>query len=334
MSKKLNSQKINNLIIGSSIYSTGGGFDIATQQNYFKKIKDNLPELISIEDLNENDYICTAYAVGPAVADKVENKINYKSVLEEFEKITGKKIKAIFAGEINIEGLVFETASKLNLPVLDGDCCGGRAVPEIQMDTFFAQNIPITPALMVNSRGEQLLYHKTTDNFKLEKIARNFAVVSGTSVFILDHLVDIKTARKALTLGTLARSIKTGECIASLDLTQNNLTKICEETNSKLVFEGEVSEVNLKVENGFLVGNYSIKNSINQVAQIEVKNENMLLKIDDKIKVKAPNSIITIDTKKLFGIHNSSIKVGDIVAILTKECVESFRTENAKKLFE
>jgi DUF917 family protein len=334
MPKRLNSQEINNLIIGSSIYSTGGGFDIQTQHNYFNKIEDNLPELISVEDLNENDYICTAYAVGPAVADKIESQINYKSVLEEFKKITGKKVKAIFAGEINIEGLVFETASKLNLPVLDGDCCGGRAVPEIQMDTFFAQNIPVTPALMVNSKGEHLLYYNTSDNFKLERIARNFAVISDTSVFILDHLVDIKTAKKALTLETLTRSIKTGKYISNLDLTKNNLTKICEETSSELVFEGEVVEVNLKIENGFLVGNYCIKNSTNQTAQVEVKNENMLLKIEGKVKSKAPDSIILLDAKKLFGVHNSSIKVGDNVAILSKESVQSFRTKNAEKLFE
>lgn len=333
MPKNLTQNDIQNLIVGSSIYSTGGGFDIPDQQEYFQKIANNLPELISIDELDDEDYICTAYAVGPAVSDKNEKKIDYLKVLKNFEKITGKKIKVLFAGEINIEGLVFETASNLGLPVLDADCCGGRAVPEIQMDTFFANEVSITPALMINGDGEELLYSNTKDNFKLENIARNFAVVSGSSVFIIDHLAPVKTAKKALTLGTLSRSIKTGEFIASLSKENpQNIQKISQECDSKVAFEGQITKVDFKIENGFLIGFYLIKNSQSEF-KVVVKNENMVCYQNDQIVCSFPDSIITLDASSYFGLHNSQLKVGDKVCILLKKSVPDFQKESSQKLF-
>lgn len=333
MIKKLNTPDIKNLILGSSIYSTGGGLDVSNQEKYFNQIKGSLPNLISVDELDDSDYICTAYGVGPAVADNSENVIDYKKVLTEFGKITGKTIKGIFAGEINIEGLVFDTAAKLNLPVVDGDCCGGRAVPEIQMDTFFAQNISITPALMVNTKGEQLLYSNTEDNFKLEKIARHFAIISKTSVFIIDHLVDVKTAKKALTTGSLSRSLETGAFITE-SKNQIKLIDLVNQTASKLVFEGTVSNVNLKIVEGFLSGSYSITNLHNSILEIQVKNENMVAIIDNQVVFKSPDSIIVVNSDTFYGLHNSQIKMGDKVAVMIKDCVEGFKSENGKKLFE
>src|SRR3989344_18018 len=139
------------IIAGASIFSTGGGFEYHAQLKKLPEIfaKNHGIELLSVDELSDTDYICTAYGVGSASNTDVDLSRALAKGFEVMKSITKKNFKGIFAGETNIEALVFQTSRSVGLPVIDADCTGGRAVPEIRFDNLFVAGKNIVPLVAV-----------------------------------------------------------------------------------------------------------------------------------------------------------------------------------------
>ncbi len=56
------------MIRGSSIYSTGGGIEYGVQRRLFRNLFRSAIQLslVSLDELSDYNYVCTAYAVGSA----------------------------------------------------------------------------------------------------------------------------------------------------------------------------------------------------------------------------------------------------------------------------
>ncbi len=322
------------LTLGNSLFSTGGGRDIEIQNSLYQDLlQNNKLKLEDIKKLPEEDYICTVYSVGSSNKTKTNLKNSIEKGVKTLKEIINVKLAGVFSGEANAEISAFQTASILNLPVVDGDCCGGRAVPEIHFDNWFVKKISILPLVAVALDGSVLVIKEIGDVNNIEKIIRNLAIQSDGSVVVLDHFISVKEAKKVLTLNSISRAISTGRFIDENKQKSDFLKLLAKQIEAKIIFEGVVKQVNLEDKDGFLQGFYFIKNSLGDELKIYVKNENIIAWKNEKMIVSCPNLIMTFDIETNSGIHNSQICKNQKVAVFSKKATEIWQTKEGLDLF-
>ncbi|MFA9289312.1 MAG: DUF917 domain-containing protein [Weeksellaceae bacterium] len=323
------------IIAGASIFSTGGGFEYTAQLKKLPEIfaADSTLRLISVDELADTDYICTAYGVGSASNTDVDLSAALTKGFAVMQEITGKTFAGIFAGETNIEALVFETAKSANLPIIDADCTGGRAVPEIQFDNLFVAGRNILPLVAVTLKGDVAVLYETDDPVFIERFVRNIAVSTGESVAVIDHPMSVADAKQYLTLGIFERSRQMGAIINNAAITVDaKIAKIIKQTQASVLLQGLVSEIDLSSEKGFLEGTITVADG-DQNAVLHVKNETLVCTIDSTVRLTAPDLITVLDLETGFGVHNSKIAVGQQVCIIGISASKLWRTDAGVKRF-
>ncbi|GEM_PF-2353212 len=324
------------MLIGSSIYSTGGGIAYPVQKKLFASLmkkKKHIP-LISIDELNDSDYICTAYAVGSAGNTDTDLSASLKLGMETLEHYTGKAFKAIFAGETNIDIITFQAASNVHLPVLDGDSNGGRAVPEIQFDNFVIAGKDMTPVVAVTPDKNVAILAQATNAQAVELFVRNLAIQYPHGLIaVLDHPIQVKDAKNILTLGIFSRSISLGHYIERVKHTSHTAEDITRHIRGHLLIRGRVTKVDLRNEKGFLIGYYYVQDDKKNILKMFVKNENITCWINDTLIATPPDCFLTVDSDSLLGEHNSGIVEGQNVFVIAKEATDIWRSKKGRELF-
>ncbi len=337
MKLKITEELFRYMVLGSSVYSTGGGLELSVQLKMFSKISDSIKKvnLVSIDILNKNEYICAAYGVGSANNSDLDLSEELQKNKKILEKYTGNVIKGVFAGETNIDILAIDAARCLNVPLIDADCTGGRAVPEVQFDNFFIKNISTLP-IAVSSENTSLLITNADKINNIDELIRKVAIESRSkNAVVIDHLINASQARNILTTGIFIRSIKMGKFIEKLGKEKELKKKFLQLSGGTIIFEGIISYVELKdnKDKGFLEGFYTVENKNGDVAKIYVKNENIVCWINNKVKILPPDSILTIDSESFIGIHNSKIKKGQEIFIVNKKADKLWSSKKGRELF-
>lgn len=321
---------------GSSIFSTGGGLPFELQQKLFSKLflKYKKLPLISLDELKDTDYICTAYAVGSGGNTHADLSKALKIGMDSLRSYTRKTYKAIFAGETNIDVLAFQTASQLNLPVLDADATGGRAVPEIQFDNFAIAGKSTLPLIAVTPNYDVVIISQTQQLSRVDSIIRGLLTHSKKGLIaIVDHSVSVKDAKDVLTRDIFKRAIQLGRFIDQNKHKKNIALLIVDAIDGKLLINGKITDITLVNEAGFLTGYYSVTDNNNNTLKVFVKNENLLCWKNNKLIVIPPDYIITLDLKTLRGAHNSELKKNQEVVVAWKKATPFWNKKQARKLF-
>ncbi len=325
------------IILGSSIYSTGGGLELTSQARMFSRKSRSMESVrvVSAEELDPKTYVCAAYGVGSAGNSDINLGRQLKSNRELLEEYSGKRLGAVFAGETNIDVLVFDAARELGLPVLDADCTGGRAVPEIQFDNFLAKKKSILP-LAASAGDTSMLITRVGRIEDIDALVRSMATKSGEgSAAVIDHMIGLDDAKNILTMGIFSRSMEMGEFIRQNRDRDGIKQMLAKKANGRIIIDGTVESVSIKdhKDEGFLRGYYSVKDSKGNEAKIYVKNENIMCWINGNAVVLPPDSILTVDSSKLIGVHNSRIKNGQEVFIIAKKAEGVWATKAGRQLF-
>ncbi len=333
---EINKQVFESIVLGSSIYSTGGGLEYSAQLKMFSRLQDVAgTKIVSAKELDNNLIVCAAYGVGSAGSSNVKLDLELKNAKILLEEYTGKRIGAVFSGETNIDVLVIGASIALDLPILDADCTGGRAVPEIQFDNFFVKKHTLLP-LAASAGNKSIIIYEAKHADKIDAMVRKLATQSKSgSAGVLDHLVSVGEAEKLLTHGIFARSLATGEFVKRNRGKKSSMESLAKIVNGRIVANGRVSEVSLVDDKrqGFLVGFYNVECESGETVTVYVKNENIMCWINKKAVILPPDSILTIDTKSLYGVHNSKIKKGQHVSIISKRAEGLWNTATGRSIF-
>jgi uncharacterized protein len=321
------------LTFGASVYSTGGGIPLGIHNKMFEDLftKIDSIDLIEIEKLNDKDFIATSYGVGSSVDTDFDMKPLLEIGLQKLQEITCRKFVGIFPGETNVEFLAFYTAASLGLPVVDADPTGGRAVPELFLDNFNLDNITTLPLVIIDKNLNTKIITKFESFGKIEEDVRDIVVASAGSVICFDHSISVQNAKKTLSLGVLTRSFLLGKMICK----SKNMRKVLEFMSATEICAGKVVKIefNDKVKGEFLEGHYCIENDKNEIFKIYVKNENLVVIKNDLVIASCPDSIIGLDSKTFEGIHNSEIKIGKKILLVSLFATKKWKTKKAINLF-
>ncbi len=328
MSIILNKNLAECLAEGSAIYGCGGGLEMKTNKEKSAKIAQDKRIIIkSLNEFKKNDILAVVSGIGKPPKQKIDFGNALKAGIDYISKILpNKKLSGIVPGEIGIESLVIELAGALNLPILDGDIAGGRAVPEIQDDIFYINRIKTTPAVCVNLQGEVLIIDNTSNLAKIENIVRNFVALSAGPAILIDHITNRDNFGK-ISLGTFSRSIELGKIIKN-KTGEESLKEILKFNNAKIVAEGKILSVEEEKSEGFLK-----KIVTGADWKTIVKNEYLAIYKDNRLISSIPDIIVLIEKESGKPLHNTGLKKGKNVWIISMKSFSKWYTKRGLEIF-
>ncbi len=329
--KRLKQKDINYLIKGSSLLSTGGGGTITAAKKITEQIR-KLPYLIDAKDLKKHDTVITIFPCGGIEkGDFIKPSIEALKLFQEMFDYEIGGIIPVEIGPLDLLNSIY-LASELKLPLLDGDIVGNRCSPEIYLETISLSNIPRTPIVTVNDRGDIAILYESSSYTKTEKFLRDFAVLSGGIAIVLGYPLNKKQIIKTIGQKTVTSAINLGKKLYNAQK-GNNADQILLRSGFAKIADGIIVKENKKVKNGFTSGRYIVETGDNVKYTIIIKNENIVLLQEGKEILTVPDSIILYNKKSNIGVSNFEKNIRKRVLILGKKAIPIWRTEKGKSLF-
>ena len=327
-------KSLNAIALGGAVLGSGGGGDpyvgrLMTQQSIEKS---GGVKVIDIESLPDDALILPIAMMGaPTVmVEKFPSGNEFAQLIPMIEKMLTKPVSAILcaeAGGLN-STIPFVAASKLGLPIIDGDAMG-RAFPELQMVTFTLGGISATPMAMVDEKGNGCTFD-TISNVWTEKLARAITIQMGGSAMCSLYPVTAKECKDYLIRGSLSLIHHIGNIIEKHSF--NAYEILVKELNGKHLFQGRVRDVERRTEGGWnrgIVRLEGIDEFVNRDAKIDFQNEFLVAMEGDAILATTPDLICVFDANTGAPVTAETIKYGLAVNVLGLPCDPIWRSEKA-----
>jgi len=352
--RTLTQEELENLVVGASAFSTGGGGSMQGARQAIREIREkNLQaRLIGPEDVPNDATIIIPGAVGGGVSKEIERRFEavYKSkiplkwekwpwdkwapfALKELIKFMGKEPYAYLSAELGPGGImeVLQLAAIDGKPAVDADTVG-RAVPELSMTKLNLEGVPATPSLCTSHFGDIVIVKEAYDYWRVEDIVRSFAAASGGGVGWAMPISG-KDLKRSVVPHSYSKCINVGEAVAEAKRTGRDLIEaLIEASDAYKLFEGVVSGVKRESKLGFLWGESGFKGTEEfkgHTFRIWFKNENHISWKDKKPFVTSPDLITVVDAEKAEGIWNWSKEFakGKKVVVIGVRCEVFWRSE-------
>jgi len=350
LTRSLNSEDIEDLVVGATILGTGGGGDPETG---LKILKEDLAQgrrllLASETDLEPESTVVCAYHCGSIPAPGQEETGERSSEVprgEDFmlkglramEKRLGKKIGGVIPTEIGGGNTpsALHLAALLGVPAVDADQVG-RSAPELVQSSYLVNGVEATPSVVVDGLGDITIVEHYASPAHYEAIVRSLAVAGGGSAFVIDSPVSATRAFAAGIKGTVSRAVELGAIVRkSRARGDDTSAAVAKFLDAFALFHGEISEFSLEERAGFLVGEVWVdgrKQWSGRKLRVSVKNENMVAWRDDRPVAMVPDLICLIDESG-HGVTNSKVRKGLTVTVLGVKSPPIWRTEKGLNYF-
>ena len=181
MINHINSTNLDVFIQRSSAFTTGGGLDVKRQLHSLRNIRSVLDvPLLQPAALSDHDYVCSVTEIGNPEAPPIQKEKLMPEMLRVFETISGKKIKGFFPPEVGQESILLESAHYAQLPLIDFDPVGFRAVPFVDISIFrlINKSVSFTPAVIATDYGEIISLSTPITYDRAEQIIRTMTTFS------------------------------------------------------------------------------------------------------------------------------------------------------------
>ena len=327
-------KSLNAIALGGAVLGSGGGGDpyvgrLMTSQSIEES---GGVKVIDIESLPDEALILPIAMMGaPTVmVEKFPSGNEFAQLIPLIEKLLTKPVSAILcaeAGGLN-STIPFVAASKLGLPIIDGDAMG-RAFPELQMVTFTLGGISATPMAMVDEKGNGCTFD-TISNVWTEKLARAITIQMGGSAMCSLYPVTAKQCKDYLIRGSLSLIHHIGNIIEKHSFNAYQL--LVKELNGKHLFQGRVRDVERRSEGGWNRGIVKLEGTgefVNRDAKIDFQNEFLVAMEGDNVLATTPDLICMFDANTGTPVTAETIKYGLAVNVLGLPCDPIWQSKEA-----
>lgn len=344
--RQLSKQNLEDIVMGCCYLGSGGG---GSYEAGLKRIHDDLAagltfNLISVEEMNDDDYAATTYYVGstaPYTAEQLERFNKLPRIKDEatavafrlLQRYTGKNFVAVIAGEIGAGNTPYalSTAAHLGIAQLDADTAG-RAVPEIDQSTIFAAGISLLPTAAATLFGDELLITKVATPSREEEFLRIASTIS-MHIAAADSALPGKMLKQPniVVQGSLTFCEEIGKAYRiAVESKKDPIQVVIEASRGYKVFAGQVSDYDWADKGGYLVGDVEVSGSgaySGQKYRLAFKNENLISWRNGKVSVTSPDIITMIDNVSGKAVLNPDFSKGQEVTIIGIPAPAPWRTQ-------
>lgn len=343
---KLDSQDLADLAVGAAFLGTGGGGDPYIGRQMVQRCLDEglTVDLVDPDSIADDALVIpTAMMGAPTVlVEKIPSGEEAINSLKRLEKRLGKTAThtmPIEVGGIN-STIPLLVGARLGLPIVDADGMG-RAFPELQMETFGVYGIPGCPMAVTNEWGDCALI-EARDNKTMEWLSRGVAIRMGGAAYIAEYAMTGAEVKRTAVPRTLSLAVQVGRVLRQAKERHGSpieaLLKFLPETLysfGTVIYSGKIADMQRETRNGFSVGRARIEGFApwTSAMEIEIQNENLIARVDGKVKAIVPDLICIMDSETAEPITTENLRYGQRVTVLSVSVPAIMRTPEALAVF-
>ena len=349
--KTLDKADVEDLCMGATVLGTGGGGDPELGLFLLKRLLDmgKLIELASVHEIPDDAVVVHPAMVGsiaPCQGKARDLESLSRRVLSEdgplmsslrtMEQVLGQRVYGTLPVEIGGYNTPVAAilAALAGIVFADGDTIG-RSKPELMMQTYTVLNIPITPMVLTDDRGNSVLVRKTADFRDAERIARAMAVIGGGTT-VVRCPVDGKMLKTAAIPNGVSKAMSIGKGCREAQRSGIPADQaVILASGGTELFAGTVSRFDWEDRDGFLWGTIFITGDEKYQGhelKVWLKNENLVSWLDNAPYVVTPDLICIIDRGTGKAITNTNMTQGLEVTVFAIPADPFWKTEKALDL--
>jgi DUF917 family protein len=243
--------------------------------------------------------------------------------------VLGTKIAGVVPVEIGPLSLAsaYYAASLLKVPVIDADIVGGRASPEVFLETISLFDMHRTPAAIANAEGDTAILLSSKSGDSEEKFFRGFASIESGEAYVVGYPFSVKRLSETISLHTVSRCLQAGRL-----LMEGSSEQLVESYRGRRLFRGKVSKIEETESAGFLSLLVSISDEESRVGKIFVKNEYLILWVDARVVCSCPELICILDQNGS-PVPSGEIKLDMVVEVIGLPSEKIWHSERGLRLF-
>ncbi|MBM4229051.1 MAG: DUF917 domain-containing protein, partial [Gammaproteobacteria bacterium] len=226
------------------------------------------------------------------------------------------------------------------LPVVDADGMG-RAFPELHMETFSVLGVRGTPMVVTNEYGDCAIIEARDDKF-MEWISRGVTIRMGGAAYIAEYAMSGADVKRTAVPNTISLGIRIGRCLREAKTNHENpidaLLKMLPQTlysYGRVIWRGKVVDVQRETKMGWVLGNAKIEgfDGWKGVMEIQVQNENLIARVDGKVRAIVPDLICIMEAETAEPITTEYLRYGQRVVVVSVAVPPIMRTPKALEVF-
>lgn len=320
MGRILNLKDVEAAVKGGSVYACGGGgwvehgFELGRLA-----VTIGRPELVNIDELNPDDFVATAAAIGaPGGLTEWEMLgIDYIKAVSLAEEALGHKIVGLIIGQNGMSSTLnaWLPSAVLGIKVVDalGDL---RAHPTGDMGSLGLSNSPemmIQTAVGGNrSKNQYMELVIKGATAKVSPVLRKASDMSGGFIASCRNPIRASYVKAHAALGGISMALSLGESIMEAEKRGGSfvIEAICKETTGVILTSGKVIKNSLKYTNeAFDVGIIEVGNGKDKVV-LHTMNEYMAVDDYEGKRIATYPDVITTLDKEGRPISAGKVEVG------------------------
>ncbi len=332
--RTLKEEALRNIVMGAGLFGSGGGGSTREGMKLVDRVLEFADgvKLISPEEAGNKDWGAVIAGMGSPIASLTRVRTWSPTwALELLEKEVGFTSSFVIPFEIGAGNSLnpMLAAVQKDIPMIDGDPCG-RAVPQVDMTTFFLGGLSISPfALTTEDEIKVLLHTKTPGD--IERIARAITSelegVSATSC----HAMCGKDMKRLIIPGTTSLVERVGAMIREhQDAGTDPAEALCDRFHGRMLGRGEVEKVDAETRDGFDFGVVTVTGELPII--VTFQNENMTAYRDKELLAVVPDLICAIQDNGT-PLTNADIQPGMKLSYIGFKAQEQFRTAEVFDMF-
>ncbi len=332
MSRILGYEDVKNILVGATFLGAGGGGALADGLEILddlqRKHGEIKVELVDPKELSDIDYAAVVAGMGsPKALAPIKNKLQNELVnvlggLENLAFMSGRPIKAVLPveyGAINSVTPVICAVEK-GIPLIDADG-SGRAVPGLDVLLFAVNDISPMPIVLAGESGD-ILFVNTADPLdtkSAERLCRQLCVCYDLRIGIGGWFVQKADIFEKLVPNALTYAETVGKAISAAKHEKvKPIQMLGEHMKIRELCVGQVVCNDQFIKGAHDLGKIEIKGADTFTGKnyvIDVQNESILIREDDKVLLTCPDLICAIDLDTYTPLTNACVNTGMNVAI-------------------
>jgi len=362
------------LIVGASALATGGGGAAPTYEAFCANTDPVLeqgykPTLLDVKELKDNDMIFMDVGCGGGIRreqqerymryypregwqkqidlvyplnswSKFENVRFTESHLKKLEELVGGKPIAYLAFEVGpLDAGQLLGAARRGLPLVDADCAGYRAVPELSLTKLNIIDAPVAPYTIGTSWGDLLIGTQVLSHQRWEDISRAIATFSGGGCSPAMAMTG-KIVKEGTAHNTISLAINVGKAVLKARESEDDpVAAVVKSSGGYKIFEGEVAGFTNERKGAFVYGHAWIEGTgdyKDKTFKLYYKNENQISWIDEEPYITCPDPFTVLDKDTGLGLSNFRTDWwarGKKVAVTAMKACDHWRTEKGLRIY-
>jgi DUF917 family protein len=330
-------QDVEPLLEGLAILGTGGGGSPAWGRAILEHefAVGRQPSIIDLEEIADDATVVSGGIMGSVkvleqfgteqIMAHWEERFELLEVTRVMEDILGRQVDHVVPFEVG--GLntpvILSLGARMGIPIIDGDALG-RSAPETQMTSFIGHGIPLTPMPLIDFDGNVVIVDRAVDPAYADQLGR-WVVTHGGGLGANNHYpMTGRQAKEAVVPGTISGALKLGrQVLAARADGRDPVQTVATALEGVLLFAGTVVALAEEERMGFYFTVATLAGSggwTGQAAQLVIKNETMLLTLNEQVKAIFPDLVCLLEPGTGRGVMSMEIQVGTPLALVGLPC--------------